>query len=74
MPKSTANNFAEEARRRAKIDRESQQASGKGSTFWPDWKCKNNCGRTFPEDTELVKCPKCGAPLIRYRNYQEKTL
>lgn len=65
--------FAAAARERSKQHREAQQLAGVGVTHWPDWKCKNNCGRTWPEDTDVRKCPHDGAPLVRYRNYEEKT-
>lgn len=54
------------------------------TTQWPQWVCKNSCGAgPFPEDTKHIKCPGlpgkdgkrgpgCGAPLIRWREYEER--
>lgn len=76
MPESTAgqSGFAAEARERARLDRERQQA--RGSTHWPGWRC-NNCHAEYPEDTTVVKCPgkgkRCGGTLARWQNYEVKT-
>lgn len=45
------------------------------SRQWPRWWCKNDCadaraGGGYPPDTKHVKCPHCGAQLVRWRNYQ----
>ncbi len=67
--------FADEARERARQDRERQTASG--STSYPDWMCKN-CHRKYPEDTEATYCERkadgsrCGGTLVRWQNYEEK--
>lgn len=42
------------------------------SPDWPNWRCKNACGRTFPEDFEGNKCPTCRSPLIRWVRYEVK--
>jgi rubrerythrin len=44
----------------------------KGKTQWPDYTCYNGCGFTTTEDSPVLKCPKCRAMLIRYRNYEVK--
>jgi hypothetical protein len=43
------------------------------SKGYPGWICKNSCGREFDENTKLKKCSECGAPLIRWLKYEQKS-
>lgn len=43
-----------------------------GHSQYPDYTCYNGCGFTTSPHSKVVKCPKCNAKLIRYRNYETK--